>query len=150
MQKNKAILYSSVFIIALQGCSYSYSMTPEESIQLGSEVTGAVAAESMQALIGAGACIGVVVNVYEVSKGVKSYFCPSMEEKARAEKTQKQLELIELRRNLRTCLIENRKSTKKESLGIPSQCEQAAFLLGINGSPDEVERMTNVFKAFNK
>lgn len=152
MQKNKAFFYSTVFIIFLQVCSFrnSYAMTPEETIQLGTEVTGSIIAESIQAIIGAGSCIGAMVNVYEVGKDVKSYLCPSMEEQVRDLEIQKQLELIELRRNLRTCLIENRKSTEKGLLGLPSQCENVAFLLGIMGSPDEVEKKMTVFKAFNK
>lgn len=152
--KNTVTFYGSVFIAALQACSYSYAMTPEEAAaKLACEATGAVALKGIEQVSGAGAWIGLGKNVYQVGKDVKSHFSPSKEEQVHAREINKQLELIELRTNLRTCLIKNRTSIKQGSqglLGIPYQCEEAAFLLGMNGFSDEVDKMVAIANAFNK
>jgi len=157
MQKNKVLFYSAVFIITFQTCSYSCDIPPEETAKLADEVakvaseaTKTALCESIDTISAVGACVGLVVNLYDIGKDVKSYLAPSKDEQARAQEVDKQLELIELRRNLRICLIENRASTEKGSLGIPSQCEQAAFLLGTMGAWNEVERMANIINKFNK
>lgn len=146
--KNKTTLYRAVFIIALQACSHSYAMDPEETVNLTCQATGATAV--LEGLSKAGAWVGVATNVYHVGKDVKSHIYPSKEEQVHAQEINKRLEFIELRKNLRICLIKNRTSAEKGQLGIPTQCEQTAFALSVMGYHDEVDRMIAIANTFNK
>lgn len=141
---------SFIFIIALQACSYIYAITSEEAAKLACESTGATTLNGIQEVIGIGAWIKLGVSAYEVGRDVKTHFCPNKEEQIHALEINKQLELIELRKKLRTCLIKNRTSIKKGSLDIPFQCEEAAFLLLNMISSDEIDRMIAIVDSFNK
>lgn len=151
ISKNKVTRYKAVLIVALQACSHSYAMVTEEAAKLACEATGTIAAlEGLKVVSGASAWVSLATNVYQIGKDVKSHFYPSKEEQVHAQEINKRLELIELRKNLRTCLIRNRISTQKGPHGIPSQCEQTAFALSIMGYRDEVDRMIAIAHIFNK
>jgi hypothetical protein len=146
----KKPLYISIFIIVVQGCCYSHAMDSQIATELAYEATKAAIKENLKAVVGAGSCVGLVVNAYTLSKDIKSYVSPSEEEQANAREIDKQLELLELKQSLRACLISNRKNTNMSSLRVPTVCDELAFALGILGARDEVDRMTNIFTVFNK
>lgn len=138
MQKNKGIFYISVLIAALQVCFYSSVKANQEK-----------ALEILQVVADGGSCYFAVKNAYGLYQGVNTLVHPSQERQDQVQEIKDQLKLIELRRKFVTCLVENRAGVKKETLRIPSACEQAAFLLGSAGAVNETERMMAVFKALN-
>lgn len=150
MHHIKKTLYISTFIIVAQGCFYSHAMNSQVVTELASEATKAAIKENLKAVIGAGSCVGLVANVYTLGKDIKSYASPNEVEQANAREIDKQLELLELKKQLRTCLISNRKNTDMSSLRVPTACDELAFSLGILGARDEVDRMTDIFTVFNK
>jgi hypothetical protein len=143
----KEMLFAVIVVSGAQGSSYSFAGSVDDFVKnsLGDAVGGAVIE---------GMCIVSVAklaqNAYSVSNGIASYVCPNDAEQAQAAEIAEQLKLLELRKELRNCLITNRKETKKNSLGIPAACDQLAFLLGNLGARDEVTRMAAVFNVFNK
>ena len=149
MQKNKILILALTFQI----CFGSPDIPLAEVTKLASNVSGEVAktvlSESIETISGVGTFIKLAVNVYDIGKNTKSYFAPSKEEQVRAENIDKQLKLIELKRNLRLCLIKNKESVQKGSFGIPSECEEIALFLSTMGAWDEVNRMIHVMKKFD-
>lgn len=151
MQKNKVILYNSLCLIALQVCFHSSIIASKPTIQLDT-ATEAVSAmsipfsEAVQVINNFGNCYFFARNVYALGKNTNKLLNPSQERQDQIQNIQDQLELIKLRKDFVTCLVENRTSTQQGSLGIPSECEGAALLLASAGAVHEAERMVMAFK----
>ncbi|MBI2344457.1 hypothetical protein HYV10_00085 [Candidatus Dependentiae bacterium] len=153
MRKNKIFLYSIIFIITFSTYFCSSDMPTEEAAKLANDIANEAAKtalnESLETITAVGACVGLVVNLYDIGKDAKSCIAPSKEEQVRAQDIDKQLKLIELKKKLRLCLIKNKKRVQKGSFEIPSECEETALLLGTMGALNEVHRMINVMKEFD-
>lgn len=125
-------------------------MTPEEIINLAYEAAKGAASEDMDVIVGVGHCVDLAVNVYGVGKDAHAHLYPSKEEQARIRESEKQLALVKIRKALRECLVRNRTSTEVGSLGVPTVCEKTAFIFGLMGAQDEVDKMKAIFNEFNK
>lgn len=122
----------------------------EEVVELAREAAKEAISESLQAVFGAVSCISAVANVYSAGKGVTAYFYPSKKEQVVTQEGEIKLEVMELRKKLRACLVSNRKNSEKGNLGIPVLCEQMTLALGMLGAGDDVNRMVTIFNKFNK
>mgnify|MGYP003407487809 CR=1 len=133
MQKNKAIFYNSIFIIV-------QIFFP--NIIKGSEILQTLQNVSSSYFFGR--------NVYTLGQNTNKLLNPNQERQDQIQNINEQLKLITLRKQFITCLVTNRTNITKESLGIPFECEQAAFLLASAGGIHETERMVEIFKTHTK
>jgi hypothetical protein len=156
MKKNKIVLYRFIIvIIALQIALCSFIKASEQTVQLHTttESTSAINipfTEALQTIQNVGNCYFFARNVYKFGQNTNKFLNPSQERQNQIQNIQEQSQLINLKKKFVTCLVESRANIKKGSLGIPCECEQAAFLLGSAGAVNEVERMVIAFKILNK
>ncbi len=132
MQK-KQLFYNSILILVLQISFYNVLK----------------ASEAFPIINNVGNCYFFGRNVYKLVQNTNNFLNPTQERQDQIQNIQEQSNLIKLRKNLVTCLVENRKNAIKKSLEIPSECEHAAFLLGSAGATNEAERIIIAFKNHN-
>lgn len=151
MQRNKAILYGSVFIIAMQAHSCTYAMDPVgEAINLTYEATKKAGGDILQSVAGAGACVKLAINVYTIGKDVASYVCPSEQRMADVRAIEKEIEVMALKKELRECLIKNRIGAQMGPIGAPVVCEDLIIMLSTRGKADVADKMMAVFNKVSK
>ena len=149
MKNTKNTFLAWMFIVAITGSAVSYAVGSEDIADIACEAAKSAFKENAEALLGAGSCLQAAVNVYTVSKDLKSYLCPSEEEQVEAIEIDKELKVLELKRLLKGCLIQHRKSIASGPLEIPVECEEMAIVLGLLGEHTEALRMAEIFKRFN-
>jgi hypothetical protein len=89
-------------------------------------------------------------NMYTIGNHAKSYFFPSEAEQAAALEAKERLKLIQLRSELRECLMSNGKEREKGPLGTPAACNEVAQAFGLLDKHGELARMVAISNAFNK
>ncbi len=150
MQKNKIIFCKFIFITALQFCCDSSIMASQETSESGLAVAQVAAVEGIRVIQDVGSCYLLVRNFYSLGCNIKQLTNPTQERQYQVQRIQDQVKLVELRQQFMTCLVDNRISLKKGSLGIPAECEHAALLLGGAGGVKEAERMVQIFQTHIK
>ncbi len=145
----RQVLFLNVILILTAFTSFEHMQASDVETKVAEEVVKNVAAESAKAFFGAANCLGLVAETYQTGKDIHSYFNPSAQEQAKAQTTENQLRLVTLRKEFRTCLLNNR-SARRGPLGIPYVCQEKAEIFGLAGGHEEANRMIEVFKMFGK
>lgn len=150
MQKGKKFIYSLLFVVAIYATFCGHAMNSQEVAESTFNLANIVISKNLRIFFGVGSCVGIIVNTYGLSKDLKSYFCPSDEERADELEIEKKIKLLELRKKLKTCLVDKRKNIERGELGIPCECEEAAIELVLFGGRVDAERMITIFNIFNR
>lgn len=150
MQKSKRHIFGLIFAAVIHSSFCNYAMNSQETAEKAFEIANIAISENLRIFFGVGSCVGLIANLYDVNKELKSYICPSDEERAYELEIAKKIKLLELRKKLRTCLVDKRKNIERGVLGIPCECEEAAIELTLFGGHVDADKMIAIFNLFNK
>jgi hypothetical protein len=154
----KAVFYSTMIFSAL-GHNYNYA----------SEVTGILTSPGMEFAakeaakegVRVASEVGKVVTVpltyislatelYSLGKATRSYLSPNEQEQAKATQVNRDIKFLNSQQAFRSCLMQNRNSSQIDNSGIPTTCENAAYMLAMFAGQDEVERLTGIINKYKR
>ncbi|PKN03746.1 hypothetical protein CVU75_00730 [Candidatus Dependentiae bacterium HGW-Dependentiae-1] len=92
--------------------------------------------------------VGAVVTIVTGMTKIYLWMRPSSEERLRAERTAAELEATMAKTMLRNCLKKNF-GKKRNKLGVPSECKEAATMLALLGEQAELDRFVRIFNRYD-
>jgi len=141
-------LFYSIFIL-----SHEKSMASEVSMLAGQEVAITTLGQVSKVVSPAFevvSCVNLASQLYNVGKDVISYTFPNKEAQVKNQDFNNGIKFIAARGKFKDCLLANKSSQQKDSLGYPTVCKEVIGAFRMCGGTSEVNDMAVVFNKMRK